>query len=79
VLGLWPETDALDADRDEGMLPVARAAATAASEAGTVVTGARAPWALLKHRRRRRLPATADAPPSTTSSAHPTEDRVGPG
>jgi lysophospholipase L1-like esterase len=29
VLGLWPETDALDADRDEDMLPVARAAATA--------------------------------------------------
>jgi lysophospholipase L1-like esterase len=62
VLGLWPETDQLDADRHEGMLPVARAAATAASEAGTEVTGARGPWALLKHRRRRRLPAGAGGP-----------------
>ncbi|MCQ6555578.1 SGNH/GDSL hydrolase family protein [Streptomyces sp. C10-9-1] len=57
ALGLWPEGDALEADRHEDLLPVARAAATAASEAGTEVTGARAPWALLKHRRRRRLPA----------------------
>ncbi len=58
ALGLWPEGDALEADRHEDLLPVARAAATAASEAGTEVTGARAPWALLKHRRRRRLPAS---------------------
>ncbi|WP_455351496.1 SGNH/GDSL hydrolase family protein [Streptomyces sp. SYSU K217416] len=59
-LGLWPETDQLDASRDEGMLTVAKAASAAASEAGTEVTGARAPWALLKHRRRRRLPAVTD-------------------
>ncbi|MCP3820541.1 SGNH/GDSL hydrolase family protein [Streptomyces sp. A3M-1-3] len=59
-LGLWPETDRLDASRDEGILPVAKAASAAASEAGTEVTGARAPWALLKHRRRRRLPAVTD-------------------
>lgn len=73
VLGLWPETDHLDADRDEGMLPVARAAATAAAEAGTEVTGARAPWALLKHRRRRRLP---EPPPTTEPAPAPSPSEV---
>ncbi|MGW7413875.1 SGNH/GDSL hydrolase family protein [Streptomyces sp. NPDC054863] len=69
ALGLWPESDRLDGSRDEGMLPVARAATKAASEAGTEVTGARAPWALLKHRRRRRIPAAPDpASPSTTGA-----------
>ncbi|MFF4233173.1 SGNH/GDSL hydrolase family protein [Streptomyces sp. NPDC001820] len=72
VLGLWPETDHLDASRDEDMLPVARAAATAAAEAGTEVTGARAPWALLKHRRRRRLP---EPPPTTEPAPPPSEVR----
>ncbi|MFD5324557.1 SGNH/GDSL hydrolase family protein [Streptomyces sp. NPDC127092] len=56
ALGLWPEADRIDVARRENMLPVAKAAAEAAKEAGTEVTGARAPWALLKHRRRRRLP-----------------------
>lgn len=71
VLGLWPETDHLDATRDEDMLPVAKAASAAASEAGTEVTGVRAPWALLKHRRRRRLPETAEAaPPSERRHRH---------
>ncbi|GAA2949208.1 SGNH/GDSL hydrolase family protein [Streptomyces enissocaesilis] len=60
ALGLWPESDRLDASRDEDMLPVAKAAAEAAAEAGTEVTAARGPWALLKHRRRRRLPAPAE-------------------
>lgn len=60
VMGLWPETDHLDASRDEDILPVAKAASAAASEAGTEVTGARAPWALLKHRRRRRIPGDAE-------------------
>ncbi|MFE7778026.1 SGNH/GDSL hydrolase family protein [Streptomyces sp. NPDC057445] len=69
VLGLWPESDRLDAGRHEGMLPVAKAAAEAASEAGTEVTGARAPWALLKHRRRRRLPTSVP-----TKLAAPTAD-----
>ncbi|GGT35135.1 lipase [Streptomyces purpureus] len=69
VLGLWPEADRLEADRREGMLPVAKAAAEAVKEAGTEVTGARAPWALLKHRRRRRLPATAEAPVPTEEEA----------
>lgn len=63
VLDLWPEQDRLEADRREGMLPVAKAAAEAVEEAGTEVTGARAPWALLKHRRRRRLPAVQDPAP----------------
>lgn len=63
VLGVWPETDRLEPARRENMLPVAKAAAEAAKEAGTEVTGARAPWALLKHRRRRRLPVAADASP----------------
>jgi lysophospholipase L1-like esterase len=56
-LGLWPEGEHPEPTRYEGVLPVERAAAQAASEAGTEVTSARAPWALLKHRRRRRIPA----------------------
>ncbi|MEU0989523.1 SGNH/GDSL hydrolase family protein [Streptomyces sp. NPDC005953] len=74
ALGVWPESDRPDARRDEGMLPVAKAAAEAAKEAGTEVTGARAPWALLKHRRRRRLPEPASTPdaaePSPTEATH---------
>ncbi|MGW5098304.1 SGNH/GDSL hydrolase family protein [Streptomyces nodosus] len=68
ALGLWPaEEERPDASRREGFLPVARAAAEAASEAGTEVTaalptGPRGPWALLKRRRRRRLPAPEAAP-----------------
>ncbi|MER5733681.1 SGNH/GDSL hydrolase family protein [Streptomyces sp. NPDC002138] len=62
TLSLWPESDRLDVSRDEDMLPVAKAASAAANQAGTEVTAARAPWALLKHRRRRRLPgAEGDA------------------
>lgn len=62
ALGLWPaEEERPDASRREGFLPVARAAAEAAAEAGTEVaaampTGPRGPWALLKRRRRRRVP-----------------------
>ena len=63
ALGLWPESDHLDGARREDMLPVAKAASQAAREAGTEVTGARAPWALLKHRRRRRLPAHTEPVP----------------
>ncbi|MFD0420171.1 SGNH/GDSL hydrolase family protein [Streptomyces sp. NPDC127108] len=60
ALGLWPEEERPDVSRREGFLPVARAAAKAASEGGTEVTGAmptgpRGPWALLKRRRRRRI------------------------
>ncbi|MDH6628015.1 lysophospholipase L1-like esterase [Streptomyces sp. LBL] len=68
ALGLWPaEEDRPDASRREGFLPVARAAAEAASEAGTEVaaavpTGPKGPWALLKRRRRRRVPVTEPAP-----------------
>ena len=68
ALGLWPaEEERPDAFRHEGFLPVARAAAEAAGEAGTEVaaampTGPRGPWALLKRRRRRHLP-TLDAAP----------------
>ena len=70
ALGLWPaEEERPDASRREGFLPVARAAAEAADEAGTEVaaampTGPRGPWALLKRRRRRRLP-TPEATPAT--------------
>ncbi|QGZ52925.1 MULTISPECIES: SGNH/GDSL hydrolase family protein [Streptomyces] len=72
VLGVWPETDRLEPDRHENMLPVAKAAAEAVKEAGTEVTGARAPWALLKHRRRRRLPESAPEPaPSTEEARRP--------
>ncbi|MDF3301599.1 SGNH/GDSL hydrolase family protein [Streptomyces tropicalis] len=67
ALGLWPEEERPDAFRREGFLPVARAAAEAASEAGTEVTaamptGPRGPWALLKRRRRRRVPEPEAAP-----------------
>ncbi|MGV9254187.1 SGNH/GDSL hydrolase family protein [Streptomyces sp. NPDC003697] len=68
ALGLWPaEEDRPDAARREGFLPVARAAAEAAEEAGTEVaaampTGPRGPWALLKRRRRRRLPEPETTP-----------------
>lgn len=72
ALGLWPETDHLDVSRDEDMMPVAKAASAAASEPGTEVTGARAPWALLKHRRRRHpVPGeTGESGEATPSKAH---------
>ena len=44
----------------ESILPVARAAAEAVAEGGTEVAAVRGPWALLKHRRRRRLPPAED-------------------
>ncbi|GAA3978573.1 SGNH/GDSL hydrolase family protein [Streptomyces plumbiresistens] len=72
ALGLWPaEEERPDASRREGFLPVARAAAEAASEAGTEVTaamstGPKGPWALLKRRRRRRVAAVE---PETQASA----------
>lgn len=75
ALGVWPESDRPEAARDEAMLPVAKAAVTAAKEAGTEVTGARAPWALLKHRRRRRLPEPASVPDSPKPHASETTHR----
>ncbi|MEV6106209.1 SGNH/GDSL hydrolase family protein [Streptomyces sp. NPDC051940] len=73
-LGHWPASDERpDRTRDEGVLPVAEAAAVAASEPGTEVSPVpsppgRGPWALLKHRRRRRL-SSAEGPHTRTSSA----------
>ncbi|MBR8642020.1 SGNH/GDSL hydrolase family protein [Streptomyces tuirus] len=73
ALGLWPaEEERPDASRREGFLPVARAAAEAASEAGTEVTaamptGPRGPWALLKRRRRRRVPEQEPTPATPSS------------
>ncbi|KOU63050.1 GDSL family lipase [Streptomyces sp. MMG1533] len=73
ALGLWPaEEERPDASRREGFLPVARAAAEAASEAGTEVTaamstGPKGPWALLKRRRRRRVPVSEPTPISPSS------------
>ncbi|KUN88008.1 GDSL family lipase [Streptomyces bungoensis] len=70
ALGLWPaEEERPDVFRREGFLPVARAAAEAADEAGTEVTaamptGPRGPWALLKRRRRRRVTEAEPARPS---------------
>ncbi|GAA0494104.1 SGNH/GDSL hydrolase family protein [Streptomyces sp. NPDC046215] len=64
ALGLWPQDEERpDAARREGILPVARAAAQAAAEGGTEVTAARGRWALLKHRKRRRLPSPTEATP----------------
>ncbi|MDQ0581476.1 SGNH/GDSL hydrolase family protein [Streptomyces rishiriensis] len=73
ALGLWPaDEERPDVSRREGFLPVARAAAEAASEAGTEVTaamptGPRGPWALLKRRRRRRV--TESEPTSRPSTS----------
>ncbi|MFE1439463.1 SGNH/GDSL hydrolase family protein [Streptomyces sp. NPDC058739] len=75
ALALWPtEDERPDLSRNEGFLPVARAAAEAASEAGTEVaaampTGPRGPWALLKRRRRRRVQEPEPSPAQTP--AHP--------
>ncbi|MGW7521183.1 SGNH/GDSL hydrolase family protein [Streptomyces sp. NPDC054796] len=93
ALGLWPtEDERPDASRREGILPVARAAAEAAAEGGTEVAAVRGPWALLKHRRRRRLPpaedvaptradtradARADAPADAREETHEEADRPG--
>ncbi|MFG3659600.1 SGNH/GDSL hydrolase family protein [Streptomyces sp. NPDC047706] len=76
ALGLWPEEERPDVSRREGFLPVARAAAEAASEAGTEVTaalptGQRGPWALLKRRRRRRVQEPDAAPPERTGHSSP--------
>ncbi|MFF4400798.1 SGNH/GDSL hydrolase family protein [Streptomyces sp. NPDC001480] len=79
ALGLWPaEEDRPDVSRREGFLPVARAAAEAAGEAGTEVTaamptGPRGPWALLKRRRRRRVlePEPASEPAPSAPRAEP--------
>lgn len=77
ALGLWPaEEERPDVTRREGFLPVARAAAEAASEAGTEVaaampTGPRGPWALLKRRRRRRVPATDPTSTQTAEQSAP--------
>jgi hypothetical protein len=74
ALGLWPaEEERPDVSRREGFLPVARAAAEAASEPGTEVTaamptGPRGPWALLKRRRRRRVQEPAPQPSSVSST-----------
>ncbi|MFE5816406.1 SGNH/GDSL hydrolase family protein [Streptomyces sp. NPDC056479] len=73
TLGLWPaDEERPDVTRREGFLPVARAAAEAASEAGTEVTaamptGPKGPWALLKRRRRRRVPEPERAPVTPSS------------
>ncbi|WP_170837873.1 SGNH/GDSL hydrolase family protein [Streptomyces sp. TP-A0874] len=77
-LGLWPEPERPDLSRREGILPVVEAAAQAASEGGTEVAaaepvGRRAPWALLKRRRRQRLPDREDG----TEAAGPEEESHG--
>ncbi|UGY91809.1 SGNH/GDSL hydrolase family protein [Streptomyces gobiensis] len=70
ALGLWPEAEERpDAARREGLLPVARAAVEAAEEAGTEVAAARGPWALLRHRRRRRVAPEDPAPPEGSAPA----------
>ncbi|MER7565654.1 SGNH/GDSL hydrolase family protein [Streptomyces sp. NPDC048523] len=77
ALSLWPaDEDRPDVSRREGFLPVARAAAEAASEAGTEVaaampTGPTGPWALLKRRRRRRVRATEPTPAATAGPGDP--------
>ncbi|MQS04056.1 SGNH/GDSL hydrolase family protein, partial [Streptomyces alkaliterrae] len=68
ALGLWPQAEERPESRREGPLPVARAAARAAQRGGTEVAAAsRGPWALLRHRRRRRV-AAEDPEPTATST-----------
>ena len=81
ALGLWPPDELPDALRGEGVLPVAEAAVEAAAEGGTEVTatalggresGPRGRWALLKHRRWRRLPVFGPADDAARSPAEET-------
>ncbi|MFJ6212695.1 SGNH/GDSL hydrolase family protein [Streptomyces sp. NPDC092296] len=74
TLGLWPEEERPDVSRGEVVLPVAVAAAEAAGRAGTEVAAAvrggshsvpLGHWALLRNRRRHRLPV----PPPTAGPA----------
>lgn len=73
AVGVWPEPAETDGSRREDMLPIERAAAAAVVEGGTEVTPAeraeggdgRARRALLRHRRRRRLPAVGPGPAPT--------------
>ncbi|WP_165985534.1 SGNH/GDSL hydrolase family protein [Streptomyces sp. YIM 98790] len=66
TLGVWPQEGRMETGRRESVLPVERAAAEAVAEGGTEVTaadgGRRAPWALLRHRRRHRAGAEEDGP-----------------
>lgn len=69
ALDLWPlDEERPDSFRGEGVLPIAVAAVEAVEEGGTEVAGTevaghergpRGRWALLRHRRRRRIPAPA--------------------
>lgn len=69
ALDLWPlDEERPDSFRGEGVLPIAVAAVEAVEEGGTEVAGTRVAgnergprgrWALLRHRRRRRIPAPA--------------------
>jgi lysophospholipase L1-like esterase len=68
ALGVWPEEERVEPERRETVLPVERAAVRAVREGGTEVaasadTTRRVPWALLKHRRRRRITTSEPADP----------------
>lgn len=70
-LDLWPEE--APETLDEGILPVATAAAEAAAEGGTEVTAARGPWARLlrRHRLAAQEPATVSGSPDTSYPTPP--------
>lgn len=69
ALTLWPE-ELPDRFRGEGVLPVAEAAAEAASSGGTEVAGTASRYlALLKHRRRRQVAPETDSTPETDSAS----------
>ncbi|WTW95358.1 SGNH/GDSL hydrolase family protein [Streptomycetaceae bacterium NBC_01309] len=87
ALDLWPlDEERPDSFRGEGVLPIAVAAVEAVEEGGTEVAGTevagnergpRGRWALLRHRRRRRIPAPAEADEQADGqTADQTEDQT---
>jgi lysophospholipase L1-like esterase len=86
AIGLWPDVEAPDARRGEGVRSVAAAAAEAAEQAGTEVAptdvagrerGPWGRWALLRHRRRRQLPAVEPPVDDSGAAAPLVGDRTG--
>lgn len=82
AMGVWPEPERVEPARRESVLSVERAAVRAAKEGGTEVASddaapSRAPWALLKHRRRRRIAGSEPERAGEPGADGPEEDATG--